>query len=74
VVTSQHFKENPKRTKIKLGPLILPEYMSVDGEMIFVGENDTHLHCFFSSTGQYHGVFKSEDENHMYQHLLKLNT
>ena len=66
------FKENPKRTKIPLGKLKLPEGAS--GELLYVGEDDLYLHCFVVNSGAYYGIFKSDDDNHIYQHILKLNT
>ena len=59
---------------ISAGVLKLPEGVEVDGELLAVGENDQYLHCFITGTGSYYGIFKSEDENHIYQHLLELNT
>jgi len=66
------FKENPLRTKLELGKLKLPEGLS--GELLYVGENDTYLHCFEVNSGSYYGIFKSDDENHVYHHILNLNT
>jgi len=65
--------DSSSKSNIPKGPLKLPKDMSVDGELIAVGENDMYLHCFISGGGQYLGVFKSDEENHLYQHLLKLN-
>ena len=66
------FKVNPKRTSIPLGKLNLPE--GVSGELLYVGEDDEYLHCFGMDSGAYYGIWKSDDENHLYQHVLKLNT
>jgi len=66
------FKENPKRTKIPTGKLKLPE--GYVGELLYVGEDDLYLHCFLVDSGGYYGIFKSDDESHIYQHVLKLNT
>lgn len=59
---------------IKKGILKLPEGVSVNGDLIAVGENDAYLHCFISGTWDYYGIWKSDDENHLYQHILRLNT
>lgn len=59
---------------VKSGILKLPEGVSVDGDLIAVGENETYLHCFISGRWSYYGIFKSDDENHLYQHILRLNT
>ena len=67
------FIENPNRTAIPQGPLKLPEGMNADGGLVFFGENDEYLHCIVAGTGQYLGVFKSEDPNHIFQYILKLN-
>ena len=74
-IIGHDFKNNPNRTTIQTGPLKLPEGTSIGdgGELIFVGENDEFLHCF-TTTGTYIGIIKSEEENHIYQHVLKLNT
>ena len=60
---------------IKIGPLKLPEGMSTNtiGGLVAFGEDKKYLHCILSATGSYYGVFKSPDENHMYQRLLELN-
>jgi hypothetical protein len=68
----------PRNSKIAMsglrsGPLILPEGVSVDGSLILFAEDETYLHCVLSVTGAYYGVFKSNDKNHMYQQLLKVN-
>ena len=60
-----------KKSGIKIGKLKLPS--GATGHLVAVGENETYLHCFYSS-GVYLGVYKSDDENHLYQHILKLNT
>jgi len=59
---------------VKRGILKLPEGASVDGDLIAVGENENYLHCFISGSGAYYGIYKSDDENHFYQHILRLNT
>lgn len=61
-----------KHSGIERGLLNTGEY--IDNELIVVGENEEYLHCFDIKTGSYFGVFKSNDKNHIYQHLLKLNT
>jgi len=61
-------------SNINLGPLKFPKGMSVDGDLIAIGENDKYLHCIISGTGMYYGVFKSDDPDHLYQHLKRLNT
>jgi len=65
--------ENENRSEIKLGPLVLPKGATINGELIAVGENDAYLHCFASGSGSYLGIFKSEDENHIYARILELN-
>ena len=72
------FKSEPVETGvlhcgIKKGVLKLPETWAVKGELVAVGENYGYLHCF-SGDGNYIGIYKSEDENHIYQKILKLNT
>lgn len=59
---------------IQRGPLKLPEGAVVKGELVAFGEDESFLHCVISGTGDYYGVFKSEDDNHLYQHLKALNT
>jgi hypothetical protein len=59
---------------LEMGPLELPEGMSFEGDLILFGENAKYLHCVISGSGAYYGVFKSEDEDHMYRHLLLINT
>jgi hypothetical protein len=59
---------------VKRGILKLPEGANVNGDLIAVGENETYLHCFISGCGAYYGIYKSDDENHLYQHILRLNT
>lgn len=61
------------KSNIPLGVVKLPDEISVDGEVIVVGENDTYLHCFISNTGAYFGIYKSDDPKHIYQLILKLN-
>ena len=73
-ITGHDFKENPNRTTLKLGPIKLPEGVEAKGDLIYVGEDDTHLHCFVSTTGAYVGLIKTVEENHLYQRLLRLNT
>lgn len=59
---------------LKSGPLTLPrDILAIIGELIAFGESDRYLHCVISGTGTYYGVFKSDDENHLYQHILRLN-
>jgi len=60
-----------KYSGIERGILKMPD--SSMPPLIAVGENEIYLHCF-TQTGDYWGVFKSDDENHLYQHLLRLNT
>ena len=59
---------------IERGKLKIPGDIKIeDGiDLIAVGEDEIYLHCFFTS-GDYLGVYKSDDENHIYQHLLRLN-
>ncbi len=59
---------------VRRGVLKLPEGASVNGDLIAVGENENYLHCFISGCGGYYGIYKSNDENHLYQHILRLNT
>lgn len=59
---------------INPGILKLPDGVEINGELLAVGENNEYLHCFITGTGSYYGVFKSDDKNHIYQHLLALNT
>lgn len=60
---------------IKRGKLKLPEQIKVESgsDLIAVGEDEVYLHCFFT-TGDYLGVYKSKDKDHIYQHILRLNT
>ena len=58
---------------LKTGPLKLPDDVAVNGQLILVGEIDQYLQCFISGSGTYYAVLKSEDENHLYQHILRLN-
>ena len=72
VITHENINaSNP--SGIKLGKLKLPEGVAVLGDLIAVGESDAYLHCFISDTGEYYGVFKSEDENHIYRLIKSLN-
>lgn len=64
-----HFEESG----IPRGKLTLPEGATVDGELIAFGEDELYLHCVVSETGNYYGVFKSIDDNHLYQRLVELN-
>lgn len=64
---------NSRRSRIQRGPLTLPEGANIDGQLIAFGENDGYLHCIVSGNGNYYGVFKSEDQNHLYQRLVELN-
>jgi hypothetical protein len=67
--------ENAKRSPIERGPLVSPEGVNkTGGTLIAIGENDDYLHCILSDTGEYYGVLKSDDPNHLYQHILSLNT
>lgn len=59
---------------IKPGPLRIPDGCSVDGNLIAIGEDDMYVHCIISNSGAYYGVFKSEDKNHLYREILRLNT
>ena len=68
------FQPNHNRSAIQCGPLKLPDGVSVCGELVAFGENDTFLHCICSGNGAYYGVFKSDDTEHLYQHLLLLNS
>ena len=61
------------RSGIPSGKLVLPEGLTVDGDLIAFGECDMYLHCVISGSGEYYGIFKSEDKNHLYQHILNLN-
>ena len=74
---SHSFKKIPNRTNLKLGPINLPDGVSVGfegkGRLIYVGEDDAYLHCFIDDTGCYYGIFKSDDDNHIYQRILDLN-
>jgi hypothetical protein len=68
------FKEF-KDSGVKRGKLKLPDQIKIEdgGDLIAVGEDEIYLHCFFTS-GDYLGVYKSDDKDHMYQHILRLNT
>lgn len=61
---------------ISHGPLIVPEDWAIggDGQLIAFAEDNVYLHCVISTTGAVMSVYKSNDPNHMYQHLLSLNT
>ena len=59
--------------KIPAGPLKLPNDVSVDGDLILIGENDEYMHCIISGSGAYYGVFKSHEENHLYKQICELN-
>jgi len=62
-------------TPLKRGPLKMPDGVFHEGgDLIMFGEDKTHVHCVTSNTGDVYSVFKSPDPNHLYQHLLKLNT
>lgn len=71
-ITGSDFSVNANRSKLK-GPLKLPDGLTFAGQLIAIGEDDDYLHCIISESGGYYGVLKSADENHLYQHLLKLN-
>jgi hypothetical protein len=68
------FKEF-KYSGVQRGKLKLPEQIKIEsgGDLIAVGEDEDYLHCFFT-TGDYFGFYKSDDEDHIYQHILRLNT
>ena len=70
-----HFSGGDIANKSNLmpGPLILPEGVSVEGELICIGEDDAYLHCIISGSGAYYGVFKSHEANHLYGRLIELN-
>lgn len=59
---------------LKKGAIKLPEGIIANGDLILVGENEAYLHCFISGSWDYYGIWKSDDENHLYQHILRLNT
>ena len=55
------------------GKLALPPEAKVEGDLIAIGENESYVHCIISGTGDYYGIFKSDDPKHIYQLILKLN-
>ena len=63
-----------KHSGIPKGPLKLPEGVTVDGELVAFGEDESYLHCVVSNTGEYLGVFKVLDDKHLYRRLRRLNT
>lgn len=70
----ENIDDNIKHSGIQAGTLKLPEGFSASGGgLIAVGENEMYLHCFMAD-GTYCGVFKSNEKDHLYQHLLALNT
>ena len=73
-IIGETFQPNSKRSVIQCGPLKLPDGVTVCGELVAFGENDMFLHCICSGSGAYYGVFKSDDTEHLYQHLLRLNS
>ena len=58
---------------IQAGVLRIDDCWGFVGTLLAVGENEEFLHCFVIETGSYLGVYKSDDKNHLYQHLLNLN-
>jgi len=73
-LVGESVSDNINHSGIPCGILKLPKDVIIDGELLAVGENETYLHCFITGSGNYYGIFKSDDENHIYQNLLKLNT
>lgn len=72
VVTPENNKMN--HCGIKCGPIKLPEGCYTEcGELIVFGENEDYLHCIFSKTGSYYGIYKSPDTNHIYHEILRIN-
>ena len=69
----EEFSPSPKRSTIPRGPLALPEGMTVAGSLIAFGEDDNYLHCIISDTGNYYGIHKSDDPQHIYHRLIELN-
>lgn len=61
---------------IKPGKLVLPDGLTIvdGGDLIAFAEDSTYLHCLIIPSAAYYGVFKSSDKDHLYQHLLRLNT
>ena len=64
--------EHFEHSGIERGPLKMPEGSS--GVLIAFGEDELYLHTIIADTGDYYGVYKSDDENHIYNHLRNLNT
>lgn len=62
-----------EKSGIHRGRLNLPDGVSCNGDLIAIGEDETHLHCVISGTGELYQVFKSHNSNHIYQHLLSAN-
>jgi hypothetical protein len=50
--------KNHLRSEVPRGPLRL-DTMPQWGQLIAIGENDTHLHCIQASTGNYIGISKT---------------
>lgn len=53
-------------------PGLLNTPKEFDANLVLFGENDIYLHCITPKGGLL-SVHKSEDSNHVYQHILKAN-
>lgn len=64
--------KNPLRSDVPRGPLridTVPHW----GQLIAIGENDTHLHCIQVHTGNYIGISKTPG-NPLWDMVLEANT
>jgi hypothetical protein len=67
------FTNIEKRSGIRPGKLVTPARF--DGDLIAFGEDDEYLHCVLQGSGALYQVYKlSGEEDHLYQHLLELNS
>jgi len=57
------------------GVLKMPEGINLmnNEELVLFSECDIYLNCVFYPSGNLYRIFKSDDENHLYNHLLKIN-
>lgn len=65
-------KGDTNYSSIERGKLKLPKGITSESDIIAFGENEKYIHCI-TSDGNYMGIYKSNDENHIYQQILKLN-
>ena len=67
------FVSDSNRSNIPRGALNLPDGFSINGILVAIGEDDKFLHCIASPSGNYFGISKEEEYNHLFQHILRLN-